>query len=42
MEIDFLNWSALFLLLAAGCAGFIDAAAGGGGDRKSTRLNSSH
>lgn len=31
MEIDFLNWSALFLLLAAGCAGFIDAAAGGGG-----------
>ncbi len=31
MEIDFLNWSSLFLLLAAGCAGFIDAAAGGGG-----------
>ena len=31
MEIDFFNWSALLLLLAAGCAGFIDAAAGGGG-----------
>ncbi|MFM1870108.1 MAG: hypothetical protein RLY99_852 [Pseudomonadota bacterium] len=31
MEIDFSSWSTLLLLLAAGCAGFVDAAAGGGG-----------
>lgn len=31
MEIEFFNWSTLALLVAAGCAGFVDAAAGGGG-----------
>lgn len=31
MEVDLFNWGTLFLLIAAGCAGFIDAAAGGGG-----------
>lgn len=31
MEIDLFNWGTLLLLFAAGCAGFIDAAVGGGG-----------
>ena len=31
MEVDLFNWGTLLLFFAAGCAGFIDAAVGGGG-----------